>query len=420
MERRSLGDRIKNAWNAFRNGEREFERTNYVEIGNGSSYKPDRRLLLGINERSIATAIYNRIAMDVANLEYAHVKLDDSGRYESDINDDLNERLKLYANIDQTATSFMQDVVLSMFDEGSVAIVPVDTDDNPNDGMPGSFNIESYRVGKITTWYPQFVRVSVYNDRTGNRQEITLPKATVAIIENPLYAIINEPNSVMKRLIRKLNLLDVIDEQSSSGKLDLIIQLPYTIHSELKKTQAEQRRKSIEDQLVNGKYGIAYADASEKIVQLNRPVENNLMKAIEYLTSMLYSQLGITQEIMDGTADEKTMANYYSRTVEPIASAIVDEMKRKFLTKTARTQGQSIIFFRDPFKLIPASSLADLADKLTRNAIMSPNEIRQIIGLKKSGDPKSDELRNRNISESSAEAEANAQSENSEGEIQNG
>lgn len=413
----SLSDRIKNAWNAFRNGEREIERTGYVEIGNSYSYRPDRRLLYGNNERSIAQAIFNRISMDVAGLTYSHVRLDENGRYESDMNSELNERLTLSANLDQTAEAFMQDVVLSMFDEGSVAIVPVDTSVDP---LKGSFDIESMRTGKIVSWYPKHVRVSVYDENTGTRREIVLPKATVAIIENPLYAIINEPNSTLKRLVRKLNLLDVIDEQSSSGKLDLIIQLPYTTHSELKRNQAEQRRKAIEDQLTNSKYGIAYADATEKIVQLNRPVENNLMKAIEYLTSMLYSQLGITQEIMDGTADEKAMTNYYSRTVEPIASAIVDEMKRKFLTKTARTQHQSIIFYRDPFKLVPASSLAELADKFTRNAIMSPNEIRQILNMRKSNDPASDELRNRNISESSAEVEAKEQTENNEGEIQNG
>lgn len=413
----SLGDRIKNAWNAFRNGEREIERTGYVEIGNSYSYRPDRRLLYGNNERSIAQAIFNRISMDVAGLTYSHVRLDENGRYESDMNSDLNERLTLSANLDQTAEAFMQDVVLSMFDEGSVAIVPVDTSVDP---LKGSFDIESMRTGKIVSWYPKHVRVSVYDENTGTRREIVLPKATVAIIENPLYAIINEPNSTLKRLVRKLNLLDVIDEQSSSGRLDLIIQLPYTTHSELKRNQAEQRRKAIEDQLTNSKYGIAYADATEKIVQLNRPVENNLMKAIEYLTSMLYSQLGITQEIMDGTADEKAMTNYYSRTIEPIASAIVDEMKRKFLTKTARTQHQSIIFYRDPFKLVPASSLAELADKFTRNAIMSPNEIRQILNMRKSNDPASDELRNRNISESSAEVEAKEQTEINKGEIQNG
>lgn len=413
----SLSDRIKNAWNAFRNGEREIERTGYVEIGNSYSYRPDRRFLYGNNERSIAQAIFNRISMDVAGLTYSHVKLDENGRYENDMKSDLNERLRLSANLDQTADAFMQDVVLSMFDEGSVAIVPVDTTVDP---LKGSYDIESMRTGKIVSWYPKHVRVSVYDEGTGTRREIVLPKATVAIVENPFYAIINEPNSVLKRLVRKLNLLDVIDEQSSSGRLDLIIQLPYTTHSELKRNQAEQRRKAIEDQLVNSKYGIAYADATEKIVQLNRPVENNLMKAIEYLTSMLYSQLSITQEIMDGTADEKTMTNYYSRTVEPIASAIVDEMKRKFLTKTARTQRQSIIFYRDPFKLVPASSLAELADKFTRNAIMSPNEIRQILNMKKSPDPASDELRNRNISESNAEVEAKEPTENNEGEIQNG
>ena len=417
MEKRSLGDRIRSAWNVFRNGEREIERTDYTEIGSGYSYRPDRRFIFSGNERSIIMAIYNRIAMDVAGLTYSHVRLDENGRYDSDINSPLNERLTLSANLDQTAEAFMQDVILSMFDEGSVAIVPVDTNVNPDDG---SFDILSYRTGRIVTWYPHHVRLSVYNENTGTRQEVTLPKATVAIIENPLYAVINEPNSILKRLVRKLNLLDVIDEQSSSGRLDLIIQLPYTTHSELKRTQAEQRRKAIEDQLVNSKYGIAYADSTEKIVQLNRPVENNLMKTIEYLTSMLYSQLGITQEIMDGTADEKAMTNYYSRTIEPLASAIVDEMKRKFLTKTARTQRQSIIFFRDPFKLVPVTALAELADKFTRNAIMSPNEIRQIINMKKSEDPKSDELRNRNISESNAEVEASEQTEVNEGEIQNG
>lgn len=412
----SLGDRIKNAWNAFRNGQREIERTGYVEIGNSYSYRPDKRYVYGNNERSIAQAIFNRIAMDVANLNFAHVKLDENGMYDTDIKSDLNERLTLSANIDQASRAFMQDVVLSMFDEGSVAIVPVDTDRDPRDG---SFKIESMRTGKITSWYPKYVKVSVYNDNTGNRQEIIVPKATTAIIENPFYAIINEPNSILKRLIRKLNLLDVIDEQSSSGKLDLIIQLPYTTHSELKRNQAEQRRKSIEDQLTNSKYGVAWTDATEKIVQLNRPVENNLMKSVEYLTSMLYSQLSITQEVMDGTADEKTMNNYFSRTVEPIASAIVDEMKRKFLSDTARTQRQSIIFHRDPFKLVPAGTLAELADKFTRNAIMSPNEIRQIMNMRKSKDPKSDELRNRNISESNAEVEANEKTEQNEGEIQN-
>lgn len=418
MEKISFRDRLKHAWNAFQNGEREFERTAYSYEA-GYSYRPDRRQPLIRNERSIVNAIYNRIAMDVASLTYNHARLDENGKYLETIHDGINECLSCSANLDQTSRNFIQDIVLSMFDEGSVAVVPVDTTFNPK--KTGSYDILSMRVGKIVEWYPSRVKVNLYDENSGTKKDIILPKATVAVIENPMYAIINEPNSVLKRLIRKLNLLDAIDEQSSSGKLDLIIQLPYVTHSELKRNQAEQRRKAIEDQLVNSKYGIAYADATEKIVQLNRPVENNLMKTIEYLTSMLYSQLGITQEIMDGTADEKAMTNYYSRTVEPIASAIVDEMKRKFLTKTARTQMQSIVFFRDPFKLVPVTSLAELADKFTRNAIMSPNEIRQVINMRKSDDPRSDELRNRNISESKAEVEENAEElPFEEGEIQNG
>lgn len=392
----SLSDRIKNAWNAFRNGEREIERTGYVEIGNSYSYRPDRRLLYGNNERSIAQAIFNRISMDVAGLTYSHVRLDENGRYEDDMKSDLNERLRLSANLDQTADAFMQDVVLSMFDEGSVAIVPVDTTVDP---LKGSYDIESMRTGKIVSWYPKHVRVSVYDEGTGTRREIVLPKATVAIVENPFYAIINEPNSVLKRLVRKLNLLDVIDEQSSSGRLDLIIQLPYTTHSELKRNQAEQRRKAIEDQLVNSKYGIAYADATEKIVQLNRPVENNLMKAIEYLTSMLYSQLGLTEEIFNGTADEKVMLNYYNRTIEPIISTIVDNLTRKFLTKTARSQHQAIKFFRDPFRLVPVNQLADIADRFTRNEILTSNEVRAIIGYKPVNTDRANELLNKNISQ---------------------
>lgn len=419
MEKQSLGDRIKHAWNAFRYGEKEVDRTTYSYYETGYSYRPDRRQPLIRNERSIVNAIYNRISIDVASLTYSHVKLDDAGKYLDTIHSGLNDCLTVSANLDQTSRSLIQDIVLSMFDEGSVAVVPVDTTYNPR--VTGSYDILSMRVGKIVEWYPSKVKVNLYDENSGIKKDLVLPKATVAIIENPMYAIINEPNSVLKRLIRKLNLLDAIDEQSSSGKLDLIIQLPYVTHSDLKRNQAEQRRKAIEDQLVNSKYGIAYADATEKIVQLNRPVENNLMKTIEYLTSMLYSQLGITQEIMDGTADEKTMTNYYSRTVEPIASAIVDEMKRKFLTKTARTRMQSIVFFRDPFKLVPVTSLAELADKFTRNAIMSPNEIRQVINMPKSDDPKSDELRNRNISESNAEVEENAEElPFEEGEIQNG
>ena len=419
MEKQSLGSRIKHAWNAFRgnnNNERQADRISYVDIGTSSSYRPDMRRLTVGNERSIVTAIYNRISMDVSSLNFSHVQLDESGRYNYEIKSGLDDCLTLSPNIDQTSRAFFQDIVLSMFDEGCVAVVPVDTTFNPR--VTGSYDILSMRTGKIVEWYPQHVRVSVYDEGCGVRKDVVLPKTAVAIIENPLYAVINGPQSTLKRLIRKLNLLDAIDEQSSSGKLDLIIQLPYVTHSQLRREQAEQRRKAIEDQLVNSKYGIAYADSTEKIVQLNRPVENNLLKSVEYLTSMLYSQLGITQAIMDGTADEKTMTNYYSRTIEPIAAAISDEMKRKFLTKNARTRMQSITFFRDPFKLVPVSSLAELADKFTRNAIMSPNEIRQIINMKKSEDPASDELKNRNISEAK---ENNAMDPNlvEEGDVQN-
>lgn len=388
----SFGSRLKHAWNAF-NGSSQMD---YRNLGMSYSYRADRPRLSRGNERSIVTSVYNRIALDVAALKIQHVRLDKNERFISVIEDGLNNCLTVEANVDQTARAFIQDVVISMFDEGSVAIVPIDTTTNPN--ITGSYDIQSMRVGQILDWYPMYVRVRVYNELTGKKEDIVLPKSTVAIIENPLYAVINEPNSTMQRLIRKLNLLDVIDEQSGSGKLDLIIQLPYVIKTDARRQQAENRRKDIESQLAGSKYGIAYTDGTERITQLNRSVNNNLMSQIEYLTSMLYSQLGITQSILDGTADEKTMLNYNNRTIEPIISAIVDEMKRKFLTKTARSQLQSILFFRDPFKLVPVNDIAEIADKFTRNEIMTSNEIRQVVGMKPSDDPRADELRNKNLS----------------------
>lgn len=392
----SIGERLQHAFNAFLNNRDPTIR--YRDIGTSYGYRPDRPRLTRGNERSIVTSVYNRIALDVAAINIQHCKLDENGRFTSIIESKFNECLNLEANIDQTGRAFIQDVVMSMLDEGSVAIVPVDTTLNPN--VTGSYDICSMRTGKILEWYPAHVKVKVYNDRTGQKEDIIVPKSTVAIIENPLFAVMNEPNSTMQRLIRKLNLLDAIDEQSGSGKLDLIIQLPYVIKSEARRQQAEQRRKDIEMQLAGSKYGIAYTDGTEHITQLNRSVDNNLMKQIEYLTSMLYGQLGITQSVMDGTADEKTMLNYYDRTLEPIVSVIVDEMKRKFLTKTARSQNQSILFFRDPFKLAPINDLAEIADKFTRNEIMSKNEFRQIIGMKPSDDPKADQLINSNINQS--------------------
>lgn len=387
------------AWNAFTNRDPTYPRT----LGESYYHRPDRVQFTRGNERSIATAVYNRIAMDVAAVGIRHVKLDENMRYSSDIDSGLNKCLNLEANIDQTGRAFIQDVVMSMLDEGCVAIVPVDTSMDPT--VSGSYSIDSMRTGKIVQWYPQHVKVRLYNDRTGKKQEVTLPKSTVAIIENPLYAVINEPNSTMQRLIRKLSLLDVTDEQTASGKLDLIIQLPYVIKTQSKRDEAERRRKEIERQLAGSKYGIAYADGTERITQLNRSVENNLMKQIEYLTEMLYSQLGITRTVMDGTADEKTMLNYNNRSIEPIVSAIVDELKRKFLTKTARSQGQSIMMFRDPFKLVPVNNIAEIADKFTRNEIMTSNEFRQIIGMKPSDDPKADQLVNANISQPKEEYE---------------
>ncbi len=389
-----FGDRLQHGWNAFVNNR---DPTYYSGHGTSYMYRPDRPRLTRGNERSIITAIYNRIALDVADLSIEHVRLDEEGRYVETIESGINTCLNLEANIDQTSLDFKQDVVLSMLDEGVVAMVPVETTVDPS--VSGSFDVTNMRTGKILEWFPDMVRVRVYNEKIGEKKDLLLPKKSVAIVPNPLYAVCNEPNSTLQRLIRKLNILDAIDEQSGAGKLDLIIQLPYVIKSPARKQQAEDRRADIEKQLAGSKYGIAYTDGTERITQLNRPVENNLMKQIEYLTSMLYSQLGITQGVLDGTADEQTMLNYHSRTIVPIVTAIVDEMKRKFLTKTARTQKQSIIFFRDPFKLIPVTKLADIADTFTRNEIMSKNEFRQIIGRKPSKDPKADQLINSNISQ---------------------
>lgn len=390
----NLGSRLKHAYNAFMNRDPTKD---YVSYGQSSYENPSRKRMSMGNEKSIVTSVYNRIALDVGAMDIKHCKMDDEGRFIENVDSRLNSCLTIEANIDQTGRALIQDIVLSMLDEGVVAVVPTETETNINSS--GTFDIYSLRTGKILAWYPSHIRVLVYNEKVGRKQELVVPKKSVAIIENPLYAVVNEPNSTLKRLIRKLNLLDYVDEQSGSGKLDLIIQLPYLVKSEARKQQADDRRKEIERQLTNTKYGIAYTDGTEKITQLNRPVENNLMKQIEYLTSMLYSQLGITQSVLEGTADEKTMLNYYTRTIEPIVSAIVDEMRRKFLTKTARTRGHTIYYFRDPFKLVPIDNIAEIADKFTRNEIMTSNEIRQKIGMKPSNDPKADQLINSNISQ---------------------
>lgn len=387
--------RVKNGWNAFIMN-KDPTRNGYG-IGTSYSYRPDRPRFSRGNERSIITAIFNRIALDVSSIDIRHCELDDNGRFKTIRNSGLNDCLTLEANLDQTGRAFVQDVVMSMLDEGCVAIVPVDTTLNPYD--TSSFDILSLRTGKILEWYPAHVKVRVYNERTGNKEEIILPKKNVGIVENPLYSVINEPNSTMQRLAKKLALLDMVDDKNSSGKLDLIVQLPYIIKNQARREQAENRRKDIEMQLTGSKYGIAYTDGSEKITQLNRPVENNLQSQVEYLTNMVYSQLSFTQSILDGTADEKTMLNYTNRCIEPIISAIVDEMKRKFLSKTARTQKQTIMFFRDPFKLVPVNDIAEIADKMTRNEIMTANEIRQVIGMKPADDPKADQLVNSNISQ---------------------
>lgn len=392
----ALMDRLKHAWNTFKN--KDPTQVNW-NIGPSYGYRPDRMRYTRGNERSIVTAVYNRIAMDVAAVNLKHIRLDENDRYKETIDSGLNNCLSVEANLDQTGRAFIQDLVASMLDEGCVAAVPTDADDEPEDS--GNFKVYTLRTGKILEWYPRYVKVEVYNEQEGQRQQIIIPKSTVPLIENPMYSVMNEPNSIYQRLVRKLTLLDVVDEQTSSGKLDLIIQLPYIIKTEARREQAEKRRKDIEKQLSEGKYGIAYTDGTERITQLNRPVENNLMKQIEYLTSMFFSQLGITQSILDGTADEKTTLNYYNRTIEPILSAIADEMKRKFLTPTARSQKQTIAYFRDPFKLVPVNDIAEIADKFTRNEIMTSNEIRQVIGMKPSSDPNADVLRNKNLSDSS-------------------
>lgn len=397
METLTLTSRLKQAWNAFRNRDPTMF---YREPGMSYTYRPDRVRFSGGNERSIVTSVYNKIAVDVAAIVIKHCRLDDNGRYVKDINSGLNNCLTLEANIDQTGRAFKQDAVMSMFDEGVVALVPVDTSIDPT--VSGSFDIITMRTGKIVEWFPRSVKVEVYNDQTGRKEQIILPKKSVAIVENPFFSVMNEPNSTLKRLIRKLNLLDAIDEQSGSGKLDLIIQLPYIVKGETRQKQAEQRKDSIIEQL-KGPYGIAYIDGTEKVTQLNRPIENNLMQQIEYLTNMLYGQLGITPSILDGTADEKTMLNYNNRTIEPIVAAFTDAIKRSFLSKTARTQGQTIMAFRDPFKLVPVNNIAEIADKFTRNEILTSNEIRQIIGFKPSDDPKADKLVNSNISQAKEE-----------------
>lgn len=391
---------LKHAWNAFTEGSLFMQERTY---GSVVAYggRPDRVRLHFSNEKSIISSIYTRLSIDIAQIDIRHVRLDDNDRYLEDVSSGLNECLTLEANVDQAARQFRQDVAMTLFDKGVAAIVPVDTTLNPS--LTGSFDIKTMRVGEVVSWMPQHVRVSLYNEKTGRREELTLEKKYVAIVENPLYAVMNEPNSTLQRLIRKINLLDAVDEQAASGKLDLIIQLPYVIKTEARKQQAIQRRTDIEEQLRGSKYGIAYTDGTEKITQLNRPSENNLLKTIEYLTTMLYGQLGLTPEVMNGTADEKTMLNYMNRTVEPILSAITDAMKRRFLTKTARSQKQSIMYFRDPFKLVPIADIAEISDKFTRNEIATANEIRQVIGWKPSKDPKADELRNSNMPEKDPE-----------------
>lgn len=395
----SLGSRLKHAWNAFTSRDPTYEHSYGAQV---SYYRPDRTRRTITNEKSIITAVLNRIALDAAAVEIRHSRLDENGRFSEEINSGLNNCLSLSANIDQTGRAFLQDAYMSLLDEGCVALVPVDTSIDPR--YSSSYDIETMRTGKIVQWYPQHVKVQLYNDRKGEREEVMLPKSMVAIVENPFYEVMNKPNSTMQRLARKLNLLDVVDEQSSSGKLDLIIQLPYVIKSEARRKQAEERRKDIEKQLSGSKYGIAYTDGTERITQLNRPIENNLQKQVEYLTNLLFSQLGMTQSILDGTADDKTMLNYNNRIIEVIVAAMVDEMKRKFLTKTARSQGQSISMFRDPFRLAPVSDIAEIADKFTRNEIATSNEIRQIIGWKPSKDPSADELRNKNLNQTAEEA----------------
>lgn len=390
-----ITDRLKRVSNIFKTKDASSVLLSGERAGYGSTGQSDRIYLRFGNERSIIAGIYNRIAMDVASIDIRHVRLDDLGRYKETVDDSLNQCLALEPNMDQNARQFFQNLVLSMFDEGVVAVVPVDTSVNPM--VTDSYDIYTMRIGQITEWFPEYIRVKLYNDRKGVQEELVLPKKSVAIIENPFYAIMNDRNSILQRLIRKMNLLDVIDEQSGSGKLDIILQLPYIVRNEMKKQQAEERRQNIEDQLMGSKYGIAYIDGTERITQLNRPIENNLMQQIEYLTTMLYSQLGMTKEIFEGNADEQTSLNYQNRTIEPILTSIVQEFRRKFLSKTARSQGQSIMYFSDPFKLVPVQKLAEIADKLTRNEVLSSNELRAIIGYKPVDDPRAEELRNKNL-----------------------
>lgn len=399
----SIIERLQHGWNAFMNKDPTTVRQ--FNAGPSYTYRPDRPRVTRGNERTTINAIINRIAIDAANINIQHVKLDDNNRFTETIDSGLNYCLSVESNIDQTARALIQDIVISMLDDGVVAVVPVDTDYDPN--KTGSYDIFSLRTAKILEWYPRHIKVRVYNDRTGQKEDVVILKRNVAIIENPLFSVMNEPNSTAQRLIRKLSLLDAVDEQSGAGKLDLIIQLPYSIKSDGRRAQAEERRKSIEEQLSGTKYGIAYTDATEHITQLNRSVDNNLMKQIEYLTSMLHSQLGITTSIMDGTADTATLNSYYTRLIEPIIAAIVDEFNRKFLTKTARTRHQAIRYFRDPFKLMSVNEIADTADKMTRNEIMTSNEFRQIIGLRPSKDPNADELRNKNLNKSSEDIRDN-------------
>lgn len=417
--------RIRHAWNVFRAKDDDVDNKDnpytYTNLGMISTVSPTRPLITRGNERSIITSVFNRIAMDVAGFDIQHVKTDQNGRYLETVDDSLNQCLKIEANKDQTGRAFIQDIVMSMFDEGAVAVVPVDTTISPT--ISGAFEINSMRVGKIVEWFPNHIRVELYNDKTGMKERVTLPKSITAIIENPLYAIVNEPNSTFKRLIRKLNMLDSVDEIASSGKLDLIIQLPYVIKSEARKKQAEDRRKAIESQLRDKKYGIAYTDGTEKITQLNRPVENNLLEQVKYLTQMLFNQLGFTEDVFNGKADERAMRNYYDRTIEPIVMAIIEEMRRKFLTKTARTQGHTITGFRDMLKLVPANELADIADVFSRNEILSANEFRQVLGFKPSKAPQADELRNKNMPiedqpQYARKYQKNLGGEKNEGEVQ--
>ena len=416
-----LTDRLKHAWNVFNDRTVLESRSSqgfspFGEIVNTGS-RSDRLRMRISNERSIIASIYTRIAIDFASVSIRHVKLDDDERFQSVVNSGLNDCLKVEANLDQAGRMFRQDIVLSLFEKGVIAIVPVETSLNPN--VTGGYDIRNLRVGEIVKWYPRHVRVNIYNEKTGRREEVTLEKSIVAIVENPLYLVMNEPNSTLQRLMRKLSLLDVVDEQSSSGKLDLIIQLPYVIRNEAKKAAAEQRRRDIEFQLKGSQYGIAYTDGTEKITQLNRPAENNLLKQVEYLTQMLYAQLGITEEILNGTADEVTMLNYYNRTIEPLLDAVVEEFRRKFLTKTARTQGQSVQYYRDPFKFVPVSQIAEISDKFTRNEIATSNEMRGAIGWRPHPDPKADELRNSNMPAPSEPVESEVIQEK-EGDSQNG